>query len=774
MPDTLRHLTLDNGLRLTLRHAPRLKRCAVAVRVSAGSHDAPAAWPGLAHFLEHLFFLGTARFPLEDGLMRFVQNQGGQVNASTRERCTDFFFEVPPGALAGGLERLCQMLAEPDLGIDRQRREREVIHAEFIAWARNPQAQREFALLQAVSPLHPLGGFHAGNRHSLALQDPAFQQALEGFHRRFYHGGQLTLSLCGPQPADELEALGRQYGGLFAIGGKVPQSEPPALLERPMDIAQQPGELDLLFAHERLPQGAEAALELLTAWLDDSRPGGWVATLRERGWLLGHSTKVLYAFAGQLLWHVQVKLDARAPRDEVRDLLHGWFGALRQADAAQLNPEFARLQYSREQAASALELARRDSSGQPFQALDRSGLEALRALLDDLPASHGEHWELPADDPLLAAGGTDQNGAPLLAGLATSDLLPPSRQYGALYLRWQVVTPLRLRLHGVLERALRPLTEQARRASVQLQFSTFGDTWQLRCAGLPSAVVQVTEAALTLLRRPRAACWREIQAADPPLIPIRELLKRLPDAILEVGEGPQPACTLNQSLLDQAWQHACWQGLAVGFADAEQHALGAALGEHPGQPAPPASPALIPGRRWRACPVPGSEQALLLFCPVPPSHQAAGRLLAHLLQGPVYQRLRVELQLGYAVFSAFRQIEGRGGLLFGVQSPAASHGEILAHLDTLLHAGVRLDPAMREALAAQFNEAAMPNPEVAEWAWQTYLATQTGDLAGVGESILATGQQDLTALLQRLLQAEWGWLCLANGPAPDVSWHECP
>lgn len=90
MPDATRHLTLSNGLQLTLRHAPRLKRAAAAIRVHAGSHDAPTKWPGLAHFLEHLFFLGTHRFPLTDGLMRYVQGLGGQVNASTRERTTDF------------------------------------------------------------------------------------------------------------------------------------------------------------------------------------------------------------------------------------------------------------------------------------------------------------------------------------------------------------------------------------------------------------------------------------------------------------------------------------------------------------------------------------------------------------------------------------------------------------------------------------------------------------------------------------------------------------
>ncbi|MHC6223629.1 pyrroloquinoline quinone biosynthesis protein PqqF [Pseudomonas sp. X10] len=771
MPDALRHLTLDNGLQLVLRHAPRLKRGAAALRVSAGSHDAPTAWPGLAHFLEHLFFLGTARFPLEDGLMRYVQGLGGQVNASTRERTTDFFFEVPPAGLAGGLERLCQMLAEPDLDLERQRREREVIHAEFIAWSRNPEAQRQFALLQAVSPRHPLSGFHAGNRYSLAVQNPGFQRALHGFHRRFYQAAQMTLSLCGPQPLDELEGLGRQYGSLFATGSKVEQEAPPALLNVPQRLPKHAPQLDLLFAHQALPAGAEQALELLIAWLSDSRPGGWLGELRQRGWLQDFSTQVLYAFAGQALWHVQLQLNASASREEVRDLLHGWLGFMRQTDAEYLNAEFARLQHCREQAASALVLARRDSSGHPFQALDEQGLKALRALIDSLPASDSGQWQLPPADPLLMAVLPGKGHAPLPAGLKRNGSLPATRQCGALYLRWQINSPLRQRFQAILERTMQPLMERAERASVQLHFSASGDAWQLRCTGLPAAVIRVSEQALALLRTPPLENWPLLPSHEPVLIPIRALLKQLPDAILAVDPEPQPACTLDQDLLDALWQHATWQGLVVGFSEAELHALGSVLQALPGQPASSPTPSLLPGRRWQQATVPGSEQALLLFCPLPASAQGSGRLLAQLLQGPFYQRLRVELQLGYAVFSAFRQIEGRSGLLFGVQSPSATHGEILAHLQTLLQASVKLEPSVRQALAAQFDEAAMDNAQVAEWAWQTQLATQAEDLADLQRAILATGQTDLDDLLQHLLNAEWGWLCLANGPPPDASWQ---
>lgn len=759
MPATTRHLTLANGLQLTLRHAPRLKRSAAALRVHAGSHDAPRQWPGLAHFLEHLFFLGNARFPLQDGLMRYVQALGGQVNASTRERTTDFFFEVPPIALAGGLERLCQMLAEPDLSIERQRREREVIHAEFIAWSRNPQAQQQFALLQAVTGDHPLIGFHAGNRYSLALGNSAFQQALTGFHQRFYQGGQITLSLCGPQPLDELEQLGRQFAGTFETGAPVPQASPPAL------AAEKP----LLFAHQGLPAGAEQALELLMANLGDNRPGSWLDALERRGWLKGYKAEKLYAFDGQLLWHIDLKLSPDADWDEALKLLYGWFSFIRQVAPARLNNEFGLLQQRRERSASALELARRDSAGQPFAALDAQALAALERLLEQLPCHAYKDWQVPVAEPLLLDDLPASQAMELPPALSISDLLAPARQYATLYVRWHLSSALRRHLHGLLERALQPLQTRCERASVQLQFSASGEYWQLRCAGHPAAVVRATGEALALLQAP--ANWQPLPPAELALMPIRALINQLPDAVLGARPAALPACFLDQALLDDAWQHSHWHGLATGFDAAAVPALAAALRGCPGQGTAPRPATCWSGRRWQPVEVPGSENALLLFCPLAAGQQACGRLLAQLLQGPVYQRLRVELQLGYAVFSAFRQVEGIGGLLFGVQSPHASQAEILDHLRTLLSQGITLDTAARQALAEQFDEAAMTNADIAEWAWQTHLATQPGDLRALQRTILMTQQADLDALLRGLLSADCAWLCLANSAAPDASWQ---
>ncbi|MDD1016971.1 pyrroloquinoline quinone biosynthesis protein PqqF [Pseudomonas rubra] len=777
MPSDIRLLTLDNGLQVSLRHAPQLKRCAAAVRVRAGSHDAPRAWPGLAHFLEHLFFLGNQRFVLEDGLMRYVQHHGGQVNASTRERTTEFFFEVPPAAFAGGLERLCEMLAQPCFELERQLREREVIHAEFIAWSRSSQAQRQFVLLQSAGNEHPLSAFHAGNRYSLQVQSQAFQAALRDFHQRFYHAGQITLSLSGPQSLEALESLAHQYAHVFSAGTQVPQSLPPSFNSRAPLRLHNEQQLDLLYPCEHLHAGAEHAIDFLATWLSNTQPGGLQATLRERNWLAKFEFSSLYSFAGQTLLHAGLTLTDAADAEQAYALLSDWLAFLRTADLSSINQEYGRLQQCRELSAGALELARRDSAGQPFRALDEQGLAALGLLLETMLDGQlhtaSEPWRLPPANPLLNVTPVTVPATAVPEGLALSPLLPSTRQHAVIYLRWQLTSALRERLWQVLDRGLEALREQAAQAGVQVQLSSCDRYWQLRCAGNGAVVVAVVEQALAILRYPCSQSWTPGTAEQPDAMPIRALLRQLPEQLLGRVDEALPAYTISQSDLDALWECSTWNGLATGFSATEQSALNHALGKVPGRAGPHLPARIEAVRRWQTLPPAASEQALLLFCPV--ADHAAGRLLAQQLQGPFYQRLRVELNLGYAVFSAFRQIEGCDGLLFGVQSPSASHAEIVGHIQTLLDDladQLSCTDTDKQALAAQFDEPAMANHDVAEWAWQAHLAgNHHAQLSDLQAAILALDTPQLRRLARQTSQGELGWLCLANGPAPGAHWH---
>lgn len=795
--------TLANGLRVTLRHVPDLKRSAAALRVAAGSHDVPLAWPGLAHFLEHLLFLGTERFPAGLGLMAYVQGHGGQVNAKTSERTTDYFFELPPQAFSGGLERLSDMLAHARMTSDDQLREREVLHAEFVAWSRDTAAQQQFALFDGLSAAHPLRGFHAGNRDSLPVGQPEFQQSLQDFYQRFYQTGQMTLSLAGPQSLDELKGMAHAFAAVITEGKTVPQQTPTPLMESSDNSYQQAGErrLDLLFAFEALPEVSPEALAFLCHWLNAAKPGGLLAQLRERGLADSLRAAPLYQFAGQALLHIEFSLPAKATPTGIRERLLDWLGFFAsQQPWTGLREEYAALLQRHQQVSGALQLARLDSE-QRETGLSESGVTVLKGILKQIGAvdNFTGQWQLPTPNPFLRAeapatsAGLIRGQTSKHRGLRTfaqdrsrgrrerspmqfSQALSDDSAEGAVYLRWRLDSAPSSNLHVSLENRLQPLREDARQAGVDFSFSASGNEWLLKMTGLQEPMPTVLEHALKELTNPDAGFSQETPTSAA-LIPIRQLLKALPDHCLER--------TADSDDLMQLWSSARWDGLAIGLSAQTQAAMGLALSRVPGtaanqltQPSP-----ITAQRLWSAVDTGSSEHALLLFCPTATrdiADEAAWRLLAHLCQTPFYQRLRVELQLGYAVFSALRQIHGQTGLLFGVQSPSVAPLDLLEHIEHFLSglAGMINDVDdvtfidQRQALADQFASAALPDTQAAELLWQSKLAGRSSDyLELLPQTILMIDREMLLAAAYRLNQAEGGWRCLASAPCPASPWQ---
>lgn len=772
-----RQLTLANGLRVTLHSAPRLKRCAAALQVAAGSHDVPLAWPGLAHFLEHLLFLGTERFPTSEGLMTYVQRHGGQVNASTRERTTEFFFELPVATFADGLERLADMLAHPRLALDDQLREREVLHAEYVAWSQDAKAQQQVALLEGLAAGHPLRGFHAGNRDSLPVEREAFQQALREFHQQFYQSGQMSLRLAGPQPLDELEALAQRFSQALFTGPLHPQAAPPALMAGQAQGYQYKADNHL---HQVITcQAPRAALEFLCTWLNASAPGGLLAELHTRQLATDLQATVLYHFAGQALLDIDVTLGAQGEQATlIESLLYDWLSFFAHSDWTSLREEFALLAARQQQTRGALALAQHASED-----LSEQTIAALKAMLDALHLPAARHtWQLPPNNPFLRPplkeeraglirGQTSAHrglrtfaqdrsrGRREVSALTFSQALADDTDEAALYLHWRFAPT-------GLEGALQPLRENARQAGVELSFETVAGGWLVKLVGLPEPMPAVLDAlAHSLNQTQQAPC------VPTPMIAIRELLKALP--ALCSANTPENA--------EATWASAQWQGLGLGFSAASEAAIKAAAARLPGHPANlvQVQPTLDGQRVWHAVQTDSNEAALLLFCPAPSqslADEAAWRLLGHVLQGPFYQRLRVELQIGYAVFSGVRQINGQTSLLFGMQSPSVSLAGIVEHLHTFLtQLPARISSSEdlgNLALARQFSTETLPLAQAAELLWHARLAGHPADyLEHLQLSIQGLTREQLQHAAEQLIDATGGWRCIANGPIIKGQWQ---
>ena len=110
---SFRGLQLSNGLRVLLCSDPEANKAAASMNVAVGSMANPEEWPGLAHFCEHMLFLGTKRFPDEGEFERYISSNGGSNNAFTGAEDTNYYFDCGGDALPGALERFSGFFSEP-------------------------------------------------------------------------------------------------------------------------------------------------------------------------------------------------------------------------------------------------------------------------------------------------------------------------------------------------------------------------------------------------------------------------------------------------------------------------------------------------------------------------------------------------------------------------------------------------------------------------------------------------------------------------------------
>lgn len=109
-----RYITLSNELRVLLIHSDTAQQSAAALAVNVGHFDDPNDRQGLAHYLEHMLFLGTEKYPKVGEFQSYISQHGGTNNAWTGTEHTCFFFNIAPNAfesalidLANSLPHLC-------------------------------------------------------------------------------------------------------------------------------------------------------------------------------------------------------------------------------------------------------------------------------------------------------------------------------------------------------------------------------------------------------------------------------------------------------------------------------------------------------------------------------------------------------------------------------------------------------------------------------------------------------------------------------------------
>lgn len=207
-----RTLTLPNQLQVVLISDPNIEVSGASLSVAVGSYQNPKAFPGLAHYLEHMLFLGTKKYPKPNSFQSFVQENAGFSNAYTATDHTNYYFQVDQNAYADALDRYSDYFKSPTLDKEYSDKERNAVDSEWSMG--KSQDNRIINRLRGVTanPNHPSSRISVGNLDTLVDQeDQSLYEAMTEFYQRYYSANNMNLVLFGKQDVEQLQQLAEQY-----------------------------------------------------------------------------------------------------------------------------------------------------------------------------------------------------------------------------------------------------------------------------------------------------------------------------------------------------------------------------------------------------------------------------------------------------------------------------------------------------------------------------------------------------------------------------------
>lgn len=203
------------------------KLAAVALCISVGSWFDPVKIQGLSHFLEHMIFMGSEKYPKENEFDQFISTNGGADNALTECEYTMFYFEIVEEHLAGAIDRFAQLFISPLMLKDSMDREMQAVESEF----QNNINDDDTRIMQLCASIAngPVGTFTWGNLKTLkeGISNDELYNAVHAFRLKHYIANRMHLCVESSAPLDDLQKLVEENFSPIQSGPEPPPIEHP-------------------------------------------------------------------------------------------------------------------------------------------------------------------------------------------------------------------------------------------------------------------------------------------------------------------------------------------------------------------------------------------------------------------------------------------------------------------------------------------------------------------------------------------------------------------
>jgi secreted Zn-dependent insulinase-like peptidase len=339
-PRSYETLVLDNGLKVVLVSDPTTDKAAASLDVNIGSGSDPEGREGLAHFLEHMLFLGTEKYPNSAEYKEFMAAHGGGDNAYTSYDHTNYFFDIDKDYLEPALDRFAQFFVAPTFTPKYVSRERQVVHSEYTSKFKSDGRRSFYAKKQVMNPDHPYTRFSVGSNETLADRDGnSIRDELIRFYDDHYSANIMALAVVGKEPLPQLrEWVKEKFSGIPNKGksrleADVPLFAPGQLPARVdiVPVRDQRG-LSLSFPVPPVEEHLRSKpTHYISHLLGHEGKGSLLSLLKEKGWSDGLSSGLGVSHPNNATMNVSVKLTPAGLEniDEVVAYVFRYIGMIR-------------------------------------------------------------------------------------------------------------------------------------------------------------------------------------------------------------------------------------------------------------------------------------------------------------------------------------------------------------------------------------------------------------------------------------------------------------
>jgi predicted Zn-dependent peptidase len=229
---------LPNGLRLLTERMPHVRSVSIGVWLARGSRHEPAERSGIAHFVEHMLFKGTATRSAED-IAQTIDSIGGQMDAFTAKEYAGYYLKVLDEHLPLAVEVLSDIVMRPALSTEDVEREKKVVTEEIKMVEDTPDDLVHELFTEGFWPDHPLGRPILGTRETVE----AFSaDGLRQYFVNAYSSPNLIVSAVGNiEHAQVRDLVARAFEGLPVVDvplGDTPPRVVPHVLIRNKELEQ--------------------------------------------------------------------------------------------------------------------------------------------------------------------------------------------------------------------------------------------------------------------------------------------------------------------------------------------------------------------------------------------------------------------------------------------------------------------------------------------------------------------------------------------------------